>query len=562
MNGFRDGGLGLVLVEKGLIDKDQLDKSLELQKREGLRLKDAIVRMGYSTEEDMELFISENLDMPLVKLTIDMIDPDAAHLIPEKVARDYKAIPVTVIADILTIAVSCPFDMTALDMMSFASGYSLEPILSEEEDIIVAIDHFFGDKKTGEGLVVGEEDSIEYIQKQRDDKSAIQISAVDRPIVRLVNILLIKAIKEGASDIHIEPMRDDIRVRYRIDGSLRVAKVLPIEVLSPLISRIKVLSELDIAERRKPMDGRFFAKYKGTFVDFRVATSPTIYGESIILRILDQSKAYVRLKHLGLEQVDFERVMEAIAEPHGFILVTGPTGSGKTTTLYAMINETYSDEKKVITIEDPVEYRLENISQIPVDVKIGLTFASVLRSVLRQDPDIILIGEIRDNETAQIAVQGALTGHMMLSTLHTTGAPETLPRLVDMGIEPYYVREVVKLIIAQRLVRKLCSRCREPYTPDERELIDIGVTPDAGYTIYRAGGCDYCNHTGYKGRSAVFEVMRISEDIKSLMTMDTSPVQVREKAVKDGMRTFWQNAVGRVLTGETSIDEILGKIPR
>ncbi|MBN1289215.1 MAG: Flp pilus assembly complex ATPase component TadA [Actinobacteria bacterium] len=562
MSESRDSGLGTVLVEKGLLSEEQLEKAFKLQKRDGMRLKDAVVRLGYATGEQLIDFISENADMSYVKLTVDMIDPEAARLIPEKVAREYNVIPITVIADILTIAVSSPFDLSSLDVTTFASGYSLEPVLSDEEDITRAINHFFEESRTGDGLLAGEEDGIEYMRKHEDEKSTINISAGEKPIVRLVNILLIKAIKEGASDIHVEPRTDDVRVRYRIDGSLKVAKVLPIEVHNPLLSRIKVLCELDISERRKPQDGRFFARYRGSFVDFRVATSPTIYGESVILRILDQSKAYIRLEHLGFDPADYQRVMDALAEPHGFILVTGPTGSGKTTTLYAAINEIYSDKKKIITIEDPVEYRLENISQIPVDAKIGLTFSSILRSVLRQDPDIIMVGEIRDGETAQIAVQAALTGHMLLSTLHTTGAPETLPRLVDMGVEPFYVREVVRLIIAQRLVRKLCKRCREPYVPQEDELMETGLPPDGRYTFYHPVGCDFCGNSGYRGRSAVFEVMRINEDIKALLTMEISPLEVRKKAVEDGMRTFWQNAVSRVLSGETSVGEILGKIPR
>jgi len=559
MTGNADGGLGSVLVEKGMITQEQLDLALKLQKTTGQRLKDILVKEGFTTREQLKEFISHNVDIPYVKLSVDLIDPQAVKLIPANVARNLVAIPVTLIGDILTVAVRCPFDTASLDMLAFASGYTLEPILSDEEDILEAIDYFFKDGGLENELVDWEEDRLEFVDRYKPEVLD-EVRVDEGPVVRLANLLLTRAIKEGASDIHIEPQENLVRVRYRVDGLLAEARILPVEVLNALVSRVKVLAELNIAERRLPQDGRFFVKYGGKDVDFRVATSPTIYGEQVIIRILDQSKARVSLVELGLEDADLRKLLKALEEPHGFILVTGPTGSGKTTTLYAVLNELTDVSRKIITIEDPVEYRLAMVSQIPVNHKIGLDFATILRSVLRQDPDIILVEEIRDKETAHISVQAALTGHLLLSTLHTTGAPETVPRLVDIGIEPYYVREVVKLVIAQRLVRKLCPRCKEGYTPSPEVLVELGI--EGSHRFYRPVGCRYCGNTGYKGRIGVFEVMPMSEGIRALTDAQVNPGEVKARAVEEGMATMWRNAVNKVVQGVTSVEEIARTVPR
>ena len=561
MNENIDYRLGNTLVESGIITMDQLEAAIQIRKLSGQRLKNVLISEGYTTNEELKLFISEHVDIPYVKLSIDLIDPEAVKLIPANVARNNIAIPVNMVGDILTMAVSCPFDTTALDMLAFASGYKLEPILSDEEDILEAIDYFFQGGGLDEEVLTWDEDKLEVVDRYQAD-SIDEVKINEGPVVKLVNLLLSRAIKEGASDIHIEPQEGLTRVRYRIDGVLMEAKVLPLEVHNALVSRVKVVANLDITERRLPQDGRFFVKYNGKDVDFRVATAPTIHGESVIIRVLDQSNAAVNLADLGLEDDDLQKLMVTLEEPYGFILVTGPTGSGKTTTQYAMLNEISDISRKVITIEDPVEYRLDVVNQIPVNNKVGLDFAAVLRSVLRQDPDVILVGEIRDRETAGIAVQAALTGHLMLSTLHTTGAPETLPRLMEMGVEPYYIREVVKVIIAQRLARKLCPRCKEKYTPDSELLSQLGLDGSGHYAFYKPSGCKYCNHTGYKGRTGIYEVMPMSRDLRSMMSLDVTPEEIKEKAMQEGMSTMWTNAVKKVVLGITSIEEINRTTPR
>jgi type IV pilus assembly protein PilB len=561
MNGSGDSGLGSILVESGIITMEQLNAAIQAQKLSGLRLKDVLVKEGYTTKEQLKQFISEHVDIPYVKLTVDLIDPEAVRLIPANVARNHVAIPITMVGDILTMAVSCPFDTAALDMLAFTAGYNLEPVLSDEEDILEAIDYFFKEGGLEEEVMEWEDDRLEVVDRYSTD-AVEEIKINEGPVVKLVNLLLSRAIKEGVSDIHIEPEEGLTRVRYRIDGALSEAKVLPVEVHNALVSRIKVITNLDISERRLPQDGRFFVKFKGKDVDFRVATAPTIHGESVIIRILDQTNATVNLVELGFEDDDLRKIMRALEEPNGFILVTGPTGSGKTTTQYAMLNEISDISKKVITIEDPVEYRLKIVNQISVNNKVGLDFATILRSVLRQDPDIILVGEIRDRETASIAVQAALTGHLLLSTLHTTGAPETLPRLMEMGIEPYYIREVVRVIVAQRLARKLCPRCKDRYEASEEELEELGLEKGTENVFYKAVGCKYCNNTGYKGRTGIYEVMPMTRELKGLMSLDVNPNEIRYVAREQGMSTMWSSAIRKALLGITSISEIVRTIPR
>ncbi len=561
MENICDDGWGRGFVENGFITQEQLSSALSIQKGSGVKLSEILLMEGYTTKDELQQFMMEHVDMPYVKLTTDLIDVEAVKLIPANVARNYMVIPITLVGDILTIAVSCPFDTAALDMLAFASGYNLEPVLSNEEDILAAIDYFFKDGGLEEEVMAWDDDRLEVVDRFVPDAQE-EVKIDEGPIVKLINNLLSRAIKEGASDIHIEPEDNLVRVRLRIDGVLMEAKVLPVEVHHGLVSRIKVMAELDISERRLPQDGRFFVKYTGKEVDFRVTTAPTIYGESVTIRLLDQTNARVALSDIGFKDKELRTLMRELEEPHGFILVTGPTGSGKTTTLYAILNEVSDISKKVITIEDPVEYRLKLVNQIPVNAKIGLDFANILRSVLRQDPDVILVGEIRDRETASIAVQAALTGHLLLSTLHTTGAPETLPRLLDMGIESYYVREVVRLIIAQRLVRKLCPSCKEAYIPPPDAILSLGVATKGDDVIYKALGCKHCNGVGYRGRTGVFEVMLMSDELKSLVSLEFQASELRHKAIEQGMVPMWANAAEKVVAGITSLEEIERNIPR
>ncbi len=561
MKNICDDGWGRGFVENGFITQEQLTSALSIQKSSGIRLSEILVMEGYTTKDKLQQFMSENVDMPYVKLTTDLIDIEAVKLIPANVARNYMVIPITLVGDILTIAVSCPVDTAALDMLAFASGYNLEPVLSDGEDILAAIDYFFKDGGLEEEVTAWDDNHLEVVDRFEPDAQE-EVKIDEGPIVKLINTLLSRAIKEGASDIHIEPEDNLVRVRLRIDGVLMEAKVLPVEVHHGLVSRIKVMAELDISEKRLPQDGRFFVKFTGKEVDFRVATAPTIYGESVTIRLLDQTNARVALSDIGFKDKELRTLMQELEEPHGFILVTGPTGSGKTTTLYAILNEVSDISKKVITIEDPVEYRLQLVNQIPVNAKIGLDFAGILRSVLRQDPDVILVGEIRDRETASIAVQAALTGHLLLSTLHTTGAPETLPRLLDMGVEAYYVREVVRLIIAQRLVRKLCASCKEAYIPPADAILSLGIATKGDDVIYKALGCKHCNGSGYRGRTGVFEVMLMSDELKSLVGLNIQANEVRHKAIEQGMVPMWANAAEKVVAGITSLEEIERNIPR
>jgi type IV pilus assembly protein PilB len=559
-NAKEDRGYGNVLVEKGLIDSDQLDEALRFQQARGGKLKDVLIELGYTTNDEMREFVSAYLDIPYVKLSIDIVDPEAVKLIPANVAREHVAIPVTVIGDILTIAVSNPLDMVSLDMLAFASGYSLEAIMSDEEDILAAIDFYSSGEALGDTGAGLQDEAVEFIDRFDDAEEKVKVD--EAPVVQLINQILSRAIKDRASDIHIEAEESLVRVRFNVDGSLVEAGVLPKKVHKSVISRIKILSELDISETRMPQDGGFFVKSKRKEIDFRVATAPTIYGESVTLRVLDQSRAVVRLSELGISGPEEARLYKALEESSGFILATGPTGSGKTSTLYAMLNEINDTSIKIITIEDPVEYRISNISQISVSHRIGLDFATILRSVLRQAPNVILVGEIRDAETAQVAVQASLTGHMLLSTLHTAGAPDAIPRLIDMGVPPYLVREVVKLVIAQRLVRKLCQACKEEYRPEEDVRVMLGMEERGDVSLFAPVGCPVCKNTGYRGRVGIFEAMSMTQKLRSAVTAERSSYELADIAGEQGMFSMWQNGVLRVLEGEISVEELVRNVPR
>jgi type II secretory ATPase GspE/PulE/Tfp pilus assembly ATPase PilB-like protein len=501
-----------------------------------------------------------------MKLEFEKVEPEALKLIPASMALEYGVVPIKVADETLTLAVARQLDLQTQELLAFRSGCSIETVVIDAGDLKAALARFYGDAQrtgrtaTGDLQRVGGS-RLEYVEGR--GKSAEQAVDVDEDfVVELVSGLIARAIEERASDIHIEPKMGDTRVRLRIDGILRDLDKIPATLHNAVISRVKILSTLDIAEKRRPQDGVIFLRYGEKDVDLRVAASPTIYGESITLRVLDQSKAGVQLSDLGFEEGDLEKTLKAIQEPYGFILATGPTGSGKTTTMYAILNRIDSPEKKIVTIEDPVEYRMEGLNQMQINPAIELGFALLLRSVLRQDPNVILVGEIRDDETAHVAVQAALTGHLLLSTLHTTDAPEVLLRLMEIGIEHFYVREVVKLIIAQRLVRRLCVECRTERAATARELEEMGVAATGKASMWDPKGCDACSGTGYMDRTAVYETMPMSEEIKDLIAPDVPLRRIRDKAVEQGMRTLWQNAVGKVLAGNTSLEEIRRTIPR
>jgi len=522
---------------------------------------DAPGKLVYVSKESLSRHLGAKSDIPLAKLSLHLIDPEAVKIISPEMAQKYKIIPVMVAGNTLTVAMADPEDLVAIDNVKMASGLSIEPVVWGEDEILEAIDFFYG--KNGKHLKIHEswrESGVQFVNREGEDQDSAEDAVNDAPIIRLLNSILSRAIEERASDIHVEPGEHQGRVRFRLDGVLHQVNVLPREITAPLISRIKILSSMDIAEKRIPQDGRFFLRYKEQDVDLRVATLPTIYGESCAMRLLDQSKSNVSMENVGFTEDQRELIVRALDKTTGLVLVTGPTGSGKTTTLCAMLNYLNSLERKIITVEDPVEYRLDIVNQISTHRTAGLTFASGLRSILRNDPDIILVGEIRDRESAMMAVQASLTGHLLLSTLHTTGTAESLVRLLDLGVEPFFVRQVVDLIVAQRLVRVLCEECKQPYTPAPEIRASLGDV-DAGVRLFKPVGCSECRNTGYKGRTAVFEMLSLTDGIRRILKPETTPLEVRDHAREEGMKTFWEAAVEKVVRGETSFDEIRKSIP-
>ena len=556
-----DEGFLQALVGARTITPEQLEEARQLAHKQNARVADALVHLGYVDGNKLIDSLSAYLGAPRVTLNPEAIKPEVASLIESEEALEYHVVPVSETDKVLTLAISAPLDVEVGEKFSFKTGCSLDYIVCTEEELRKAVNFLYKVEVPEYDFEDGKVQPIQYIEGDRTEPSS-GVVVDEASIVKLVDNLLSSAIQIGASDIHIEPKMDDAHVRLRIDGVLNDYKVLPGEEHHAVVSRIKILSNLDIAERRRPQDGVIFVRYGDADVDFRVATTPTIYGEGVVLRVLDQGQAAIELMDLGFSEADLAKTMHALEEPYGFVLSTGPTGSGKTTTMYAMLNKLNRAERKIVTIEDPVEYRMENLNQIPVNHAIGLAFAPLLRSVLRQDPNIILVGEIRDDETAHVAVQAALTGHLLLSTLHTTDAPEVLLRLMELGIEHFYVREVVKLIVAQRLVRKLCHHCAADYTPKAQDLEELILEPGTQVSLKGAVGCGHCHNTGYSGRTGVFEVMPMSTEIKDMMAPEVRLATIKQKAIDQGMRTLWQNAVDKVLEGETTLDEIKRTVPR
>ncbi len=587
------------IVENGLITKEQLDNAIEVQRKTNDSLIDIIVSLDYADREKIMNFISELIDVPYVKLDIKLIDPEIVGSVSKKLALKHKLIPVLKLANTLTVAMTDPFNLYALQDLKFAAEIDIEPLFCSEEDIMQAITFFYIENKEDtddsnptvtpivEPRSVSKAGSLQSFNLEKTDGISVSEAATDfatklsespanlmdekareeerqSPVIKITNTIIRQAITQNVSDIHFEPFRENLRVRFRIDGVLKIAHVLPLELSKLVISRLKVMSRLNITEKRLPQDGVFLFRYAGSEIDCRLATSPTVYGESAIIRLLHQSKKFVSVDELGFTADMSRQFKNVIKYPSGFILVTGPTGSGKTTTLYAALNEINSEANKIITAEDPVEYRIAGVNQIQMHHQIGLDFSKALRSMLRQDPDIILVGEIRDRETAQIAVQAVLTGHLLFSTLHTTNSVNSIIRLMDLGVEYFYIREVLSLIVAQRLVRKLCPHCREEYKPLDVELDDsllrkLAINKE---TLFRATGCKKCDNTGYVGRIPVFEMLSIDTNISSHITPDTNSKMLWNAARDSGVKTLWENAVYLVEKGITTIDEISAKVPR
>ncbi|WP_307401791.1 GspE/PulE family protein [Desulfofundulus luciae] len=549
--------LGDLLLQTGLITREQLNQALEVQKQTGERLGRVLINLGLVTEQDILNTLEMQLGIPQITL-MDKVDPVLIKSLPEAVLRRHKVVPVKKEGRRLIVAMSDPLNLVALDDIRLASGLEVEPVLAREEEIDAVLQKVFGltfvEQAFGQPAAP-EEREIQTLTLAAGD----EVPPEEAPVVRLVNTIIAQAVAEKASDIHIEPQEDRVLVRYRVDGLLREALTLPRHIRFNLTTRIKILAGLDIAEKRLPQDGRFQVKYGEQEIDVRVSTLPTVHGEKVVLRLLLKSGRILPIDRLGFHRYNLERFAEVIHRTSGMILVTGPTGSGKTTTLYAVLAQLNSPERNIVTIGDPVEYLLRGINQTQINVKAGLTFAAGLRSILRQDPDIIMVGEIRDGETAQIAVRAATTGHLVLSSLHTNDAAGALTRLIDMGVEPFLVASSVVGVVSQRLVRLLCPRCREPYQlpEDAPERIFMGLPPDDPVTLYRAAGCHHCNHTGYRGRTSIQEVLPVTRAIRELVNKKASADVIKEKAVAEGMVTLKEDGIDKARQGITSIAEVM-----
>jgi type IV pilus assembly protein PilB len=552
-----------ILYEKGLISEEQLDRILKIQKDTGNDLQKIIIDLDILKKDEMMLALADEIGVKYVTLNDINIDPTIVVLIPEEMARRHQLIAIDKDEKKLTIAMANPLDVFAHDELKIRLGYDIDSVLSYGEDIYKALDEVFGVTDEWD-QVIGKIENMQVTVLKEEEKNAADISAIteseEAPVIALVNLIILRAVKENASDIHIEPFGEDtLKVRYRIDGVLHDVMSLPRNLQLAIVSRIKIMSELDIAERRLPQDGRIQVNVGGRKINIRVSILPAVTGESVVLRILDPSSILLELDSLGFSSDILPKYLSLIKKPNGIILVTGPTGSGKSTTLYTTLNLLNSTEKKIMTIEDPVEYRLKGISQVQAKPKIGLTFAAGLRSFLRQDPDIMLVGEIRDKETAEIAVQAALTGHIVMSTLHTNDAPSSVIRLVDMGIEPFLISSSVIGVIAQRLVRKICPKCKKSIkiTHDLEKILDEYEISSNDITLYKGEGCPYCKNTGYKGRVAIFELMVISENIRDLISKNVTTGKLREAAIKEGMCLLKGDGIKKVCEGVTTIDEVL-----
>ena len=553
--------LGESLVEEGIISLEQLRQAQEEEKRTGQRLRNILVKMGIIAEEDLVTFLSEKLGLPRIELGNYLIDPKIVELIPEALARKYQLIPVLKIGNRLTCAMVDPWNIFALDELRMKTNLTIEPAVAAEIEIKKALDQYYGAKGTIEELIKTIDEEKLGIKEGEEIELKKLEGIIEEPVViKLVNLTIMKAVQEGSSDIHIEPEEEVLKTRFRVDGMLHEVSSPPKYLQSAIISRIKIMATLDIAERRKPQDGRFTIKMEGREIDVRVSCIPTMYGENVVLRLLDVATALLSLRDIGFSKAVLERYEKLISRPHGIILVTGPTGSGKTTTLYASLDKINTVEKNIITIEDPVEYKLAGIRQIQINPKVDLTFSNGLRSILRQDPNIIMVGEMRDFQTAEIAIQAALTGHLVFSTLHTNDASGAVTRLIDMGVEPFLVSSSVIGVLAQRLVRTICKDCKEEYVPTEEELKDIGLLDEPRTTnikFYKGKGCAKCMNTGYKGRIGIFELMILDDSIRNLVIGKVPTEEIRKKAIASGMTTLKEEGIQKIKEGITTAEEVL-----
>jgi type IV pilus assembly protein PilB len=585
------GKLGEILIRENILTPPQLKEALEYQRLNGGRLGYNLVKLGFVTEEALTAALSRQYGVPTVNLSSLEIDEGVVRLIPREVAQRYCVLPISRIGTTLTLAMADPTNVYAMDDIKFVTGYNIEPVVASEVSVLRAIERSYGEARglelamepapsasaNGQGAgvasLVGSELESEFstddaaleVMEEEDeiDLSAVARSSEEAPVVRLVNVILVESLRRSASDIHIEPYEREFRVRFRIDGVLYNIMSPPLKLKDALTSRLKIMAKLDISEKRLPQDGRIKIKVKldgrSRELDFRVSSLPTLFGEKVVLRLLDKEKLMLDLTRLGFEPQSLEKFQRQISKPYGMVLVTGPTGSGKTNTLYSALQSLNTPETNIMTAEDPVEFNLAGINQVQIKEQIGLNFAAALRSFLRQDPNIILVGEIRDFETAEIAIKAALTGHLVLSTLHTNDAPSTVSRLMNMGIEPFLVATSVNLIQAQRLIRRICQECKEETATPLQALIDLGLQPEEVPKVktYRGRGCQNCNNTGYKGRVGLYEVMEITDELRELILVGASSIELRRKAIEDGMITLRHSGLHILRQGITTIEEVV-----
>jgi type IV pilus assembly protein PilB len=554
--------LGELLLREKMISLQQLRQAQEETARSGQNLGYTLAKMGFVSDDAITDFLSRQYRVPTVNLEEYEVDADILKLVSKEQCERHKVVPVSRAGNALVVAMADPTNLNAIDDLKFLTGYNIEPVIASEAAILKAIEKSYNAGPNYDEVMAGfDEGDIEFSATQDDvDVNALERASEDAPVVKLVNMILLNAIKKGASDIHIEPYEKKYRVRYRIDGVLLEEMAPPLAAKNAVSSRIKIMASLDIAERRLPQDGRIKLKMgKGREMDFRVSVLPTLWGEKIVMRLLDKGNLQLDMTKLGFDQKPLDDFLWAVRQPWGMVLVTGPTGSGKTTTLYSALSDLNKPSHNICTAEDPVEYNLHGINQVQMHDDIGLNFAASLRSFLRQDPDTIMVGEIRDFETAEIAVKAALTGHLVLSTLHTNDAPATIMRLLNMGVEPFLITASVNLVLAQRLARKICGECKAPFTMEKDVLKEIGFNPEqiAAGGLMKGVGCKTCNGTGYKGRVALYEVMRFTDTLKERVQSGTSPAELKQEAIRGGMSSLRMSGIKKVLAGVTTTEEIL-----
>ncbi len=546
------------LLESSLISQEQLSKALESQQSAGGTLSYNLVKTGAISEMAFAEFMGQVYNVHAVDLESVQFDQSAVDLIPAEVATKFQVVPIKREGRIVTVAMANPDNIFAIDDIKFITGFEVKPVVATETAIKKTIDRLY-DSADSLASIMGEiEEDFEIVENEDEDLSPEEAQSADAPVVKLVNSLISDAVGKGASDIHIEPYEKQVRVRYRIDGQLHEMMSPPFKMRAAVISRVKIMADLDIAEKRVPQDGRIKIRMHNKSIDLRVSTLPTIYGEKVVMRILDQSSLQIDLSKLGFHPTALAKFLNAIESPYGMVLVTGPTGSGKSTTLYSALSRINRPHSNIMTAEDPVEYNLHGINQVMVLEEIGLTFAAALKAFLRQDPNIIMVGEIRDLETASIATKAALTGHLVLSTLHTNDAASSVNRLIDMGIEPFLVSSSVLMIVAQRLVRRLCEKCKQPVKMHEEALRELGImeSPDE-LNMFETKGCPACSDTGYKGRVGLYEVMEITPSVREMIVDRSSTVEIKRQAMTDGMTTLRGDGLDKFKKGATSLEEVL-----